>query len=412
VARGAALIASLAAGTARAQGEVPPGSEPAGTGAQPGEPGAPAPVEPPPTPVVGADAAPAAPAADEGGSIEYDKGFVLRSADGKFDLKIVGRVQARWELTSLDDGSDKIDHRFSIARARLTLEGQAHGVDYKMQTEFGKGFVFLRDFYLDKGFGGVHLRVGQWKRPFSRQQITSSGSLQMVERASTDAFFKPGRDIGIAIHNNYEKSPELEWALGVFNGTGDKPASKCTTTVDATTMAPTTACDLPSNVPADIGPSLVARVGVNTGGIKGYSESDLEGGPLRLGAAVSYLLNLAEGESDDMVHNLQGDVIVKVEGASATAAVYMIKQKDVDAQIGMHAQAGYFVVPRTTELAIQFSRVPDKAEDEYVHDLLAGASWFQAGHSLKWQTSAGVRMPTVDGGENAFLVLSQAQLIF
>jgi hypothetical protein len=67
----------------------------------------------------------------------------------------------------------------------------------------------------------VWLRAGQWKRPFSRQQIGSSGRLELTDRSITDKAFGAGRDIGLAVHNNYEKSPDLEWALGVFNGTGD-----------------------------------------------------------------------------------------------------------------------------------------------------------------------------------------------
>jgi hypothetical protein len=40
---------------------------------------------------------------------------------------------------------------------------------------------------------------GQGEAPFKRQQFTSSGNLQMVDRAITDGRFAPGRQVGIAL---------------------------------------------------------------------------------------------------------------------------------------------------------------------------------------------------------------------
>ena len=44
---------------------------------------------------------------------------------------------------------------------------------------------------------------------------------EAVDRAIVDKAFGNGRDVGLMLHNNYTKSPTLEWAAGVFNGTGD-----------------------------------------------------------------------------------------------------------------------------------------------------------------------------------------------
>ena len=67
---------------------------------------------------------------------------------------------------------------------------------------------------------GLHLRVGQWKRPFSRQQLTSSGKQEFVDRSLTDKAFGAGRDVGMMVHNNFTRAKGLEWAAGVFNGNG------------------------------------------------------------------------------------------------------------------------------------------------------------------------------------------------
>ncbi len=407
------LVLALAPAVAAAQAPSPPAEAP--------------PAEAPPAPPAKADVTVAA---------KYDKGFTFATSDDQFALKIVGRLQGRWELFRQgvgDDAEDELTHRFSIARARVTLEGKAFGgTHYKFQTDFGKGFVLMRDFYLDQKVGGFQLRVGQWKKPYSRQQITSSGSLQLVDRSTTDKFGAAGRDIGVAIHNNYEKSPEgIEWALGVFNGTGDGAKIKCTSdtnvTIDVTdptmpvgTATTDTTCGIPTNVPSDIGPVVVARVGYNKGKIKGYSESDLEGGPLRLAAAVSYMGDLAEGEGDAMSHRVAADFILKANGASLTGGAYVFNRKLPNAMgelegktdFGFFGQGGYMLKPKKMELAARFSMIPDaNVADENQLEVLGGFNWFAHGHSFKWQTDAGILKTTsVDGTE--VVVRSQVQLIF
>jgi hypothetical protein len=365
---------------------------------------------------------PAPPVKDKGATVTYDKGATISSNDGDFQLKIVGRLQARWELFRFDDGDDatddELEHRFLIARGRVTLQGHAFGdFGYKMQTELGRGFVYLRDFYLDVPLAGsVVVRAGQWKRPYSRHQITSSGNLQLVDRSIADSFSAAGRDIGVALHNRYEKSPEgLEWAIGVFNGTGDRPRISCETETDPVTMETTTTCNNPSNVPSDIGPMVVGRVGWNMGGIKGYSESDLEGGGFRLAAAVSYMGDLAEGDGDFMVHRIGADLIVKVSGLSATGAVFVVNQKpdpaaDRETDVGFFVQGGYMLAPRKLEVAARFSLVPDG--DENTIEVLGGFNWFLFGHSLKWQTDAGLIRTSGDPSQSELVLRTQAQLIF
>ncbi len=348
----------------------------------------------------------------EAPKVSYKNGFQLATADDEFALKIVGRVQPRFTFKQdLTDGAsgDVNAANFEIARARLTLEGHAYEtVGYKFQTEFGKGFVYLRDYYIDPKIGGVYVRAGQWKKPFSRQQITSSANMQLVDRAITDKFSGAGRDIGVAVHNNYEKSPGFEWVVGVFNGTGEKPHIDCA--VDTTDpAAPTAACEQ-TNVPKDIGPQVGARVGYNHGGIKGYSESDLEGGPLRLAVAVSYLGALAQGESDLFMHRVGPDLLLKVSGFSLGAAAYMLKAGDADAELGYHGQAGYFLVPKKIEAAARYAAHPAGAEDK--SELTGGVNWFFAGHALKWQTDAGMVTTTGAPDDKELIVRTQAQLIF
>lgn len=348
--------------------------------------------------------APSAPAALAG----YEKGFFIKSEDGRFGLKLQGRVQTRYTFASeLDPAIDEREEvtNFAIQRARLTLSGHAfeEGLTYKFQSDFGKGDVTLKDFYIDYEVGSqARIRVGQFKRPFSRQQITSSGSQSLVDRAITDKFFKAGRDIGVALHNNYEKSPELEWAVGVFNGTGDKPI------FDGAGF---------SNVPDRFGPAIAARAGYNQGGIKGYSEADLEGGPLRYGVGASVLAELDVDGDDASAVRAELDYIVKVNGLSSTGGVYVATAQDgagfADQSynaVGFHLQAGYMLTG-THQLVGRYAMIsPDGADSQ--QEVTLGYSLYQFKHSFKWQTDASALVADGAAFGDALQVRTQLQLSF
>jgi hypothetical protein len=277
--------------------------------AQPAEPA------PPAEPVM--EAPPPAEEEDPALKTRYDKGFVLESADGQFHLKTGLRTQLRFESRKVIDGGE-FNSNFGLPRIRLQLEGHAYGKAnaYKVEFDFAnKGFSLLKDFFYEHAFSDkLRLRLGQWKKPINRQELISDFGSEFLERSITNEFIGGGRDQGLAVHNNYEKSPEgIEWAVGVFNGSSDRPRFSATeldcedpTDVTTCTVTPGT----PSNVPSDFGPLMVARVGFNKGGIKGYTDSDLEGGPLRFAVAASYAVNLGDLAEDALNHRVAVDGLI------------------------------------------------------------------------------------------------------
>lgn len=339
----------------------------------------------------GADAA--APKAKAAG---YDKGFFLKSDDDKFALKISGRVQPYFTFArTVIGGVHDLTGGFEIRRARLTLEGHLHGKDllYKFQSDFGAGQLSLKDFHFDVRLSGdTWLRVGQWKRPFSRQQITSSGRLETTSRSITDKAFGAGRDIGVAVRNDYEKSPDIEWIVGVWNGTGD--AAKLNASVDPDTGEVTGNF---TNVPVEFKPALIARIGLNSDGVKGYSEADLEGGPLRWAAGASFWLETDFDKNDVSNDKVELDYLVKANGFSSTGGLYaMTRQTDVQtlgsqelAYVGLHLQAGYMVKPAVQAVA-RFALVSPRADDLVKQqEITIGAGYYGWGHDAKVQ--GGVR---------------------
>jgi len=171
-----------------------------------------------------------------------------------------------------------------------------------------------------------------------------------------------------------------------------------------------------------VSPMIVGRVGINRNGIKGYSEADLQGGPLRFAAAAGVLIELDADGDDSSGIRAQADYVVKVNGLSTTGGVYMqTAQDDVDFAdqsadlLGFHLQAGYMVTPQH-QLAGRFAMVLDQldardgAGDNM--ELSVGHSMYIAKHNLKLQTDFAVFAP--GGGDLAddYQFRSQLQLAF
>ena len=285
------------------------------------------------------------------GEVRYDKGFVIQDGEA-YKLKLGGRVQTRYQLTMADQGDADRENsqHFAIQRARIKASGTVLDPDlsFAFQADFGKGFVTLKDFYVTYKLGdGVELQAGQYKRPYSRHQITSSGDLVMVDRSPTDKALPTGRDIGLQLGTG-RHGQALEWELGVFNGTGDGAHFNA-------------AKGSYSNVPEDFLPAVVARTAYNHGKMKGYSEADLEGGPLRAAVGLNVHANLNATNDEDAMVVAGLDVAVKAEGFAFLAEAH----RNIDTEFNaFFAQASYVIAQRY-EPAVRYSLLkPDEGDEK------------------------------------------------
>jgi hypothetical protein len=322
---------------------------------------------------------------------------------------------------------------FTIPRGRLQLEGYIFGKDtiYKLELSAADkiGFAFTKDLWIEQKLadGELGLRIGQFKAGFNRQELVSDFASELNERAITAEWVKGGRDIGLMLNNGYaDKANEgLEWSLALmssFAGGKDKVNVNCTT--DA--MGKTT-CGTPAGAVADWEPAIYARVGFSQGkGWKGYSEADLEGGPLRWGVGLNYkigLNQLEKGALDNIVAMNQAvgiDGALKVEGFDLSFGAFLLGLKGTETGFGFHAQAGYFITPRKLQLAARYAQVPNEGDTEANDTEIRGAlNYYFHGHQWKWATDFGV----LTGGtatnifasktdEAALQVRSMAQLTF
>jgi hypothetical protein len=134
-------------------------------------------------------------------------------------LKLSGYTQVgytRWE-------QDK--RGFRIRQARIQLKGDIlKNIDYKIQIDATQSPILL-----DAEVGinlspYVNLSFGQFKVPFSIENLISGSELDTINRSNTVNNLCPardigtqGRDIGFTISGKYSI---FEYTLGVFNGSG------------------------------------------------------------------------------------------------------------------------------------------------------------------------------------------------
>lgn len=143
------------------------------------------------------------------------------SSDGAFTFQPGGRVQA--DYAHYDADKQALGDGTAIRRARLSAQGTVYRVwDYKVEYEFSDSKANpaargIRDAYISyTGFKPIVLTVGNFKEPFSFEQVSSDSAVTFLERSLIDVF-APSRHIGLGVQTS-----GASWGLagGVF---GERP---------------------------------------------------------------------------------------------------------------------------------------------------------------------------------------------
>jgi phosphate-selective porin len=140
-------------------------------------------------------------------------------------LRVSGWAQTRYSDAAGTTGS------FELRRARLNLRGDiSDKIAYRLQADFVRSPVLL-DAYVDVNhLSWARLRVGQFKVPFSYENLMSSRELLTVERSLPVLTLVPGRDtgnngrdIGFRAEGSIVRGdgkPLFDYTVGIFNGAG------------------------------------------------------------------------------------------------------------------------------------------------------------------------------------------------
>jgi hypothetical protein len=114
----------------------------------------------------------------------------LRIDAGPVELGFTGRLQFQFNSTSVSGAEaglseDPAETTFETRRVRFaTTLAVDEWITGMIEADFAMGRLQLRQVFLDLGFSdAVALRAGQWKKPFSLIELTSSARIPTIERA-------------------------------------------------------------------------------------------------------------------------------------------------------------------------------------------------------------------------------------
>ncbi len=341
-------------------------------------------------------------------------GVTFKSGD--YSLHIGARAQVRWtgtdaeDLDADDDGSgvgqeDGFSQQFEAKRMRLKLDGTVYRswLGYSFQFEFadtsGEDDNKVKDAIIEVNRHRLAgLRLGQFKTPFSLQQLTSSGNQQFVDRAITDAKFAPGRDQGIVLHGR-TSGGAFGYEAGAFNGSGESRAQEdqglmyvgrvIWDPLGAYKLSES-ANDNPENHVLHFG--LAGRTGeVN----KGSTDSNLFEDPddetaLGVEAAWKWRRLFATAEFFKMTTETTIATVPADPNDPNSVTVPFSEGPDIDSE-GLLAQLGVMVVPERAEVGVRYAQVDpdDDTENDDVTEARLVFGYYWNRHNLKVQADAG-----------------------
>jgi phosphate-selective porin OprO and OprP len=147
-------------------------------------------------------------------------GFSIKSADGKFAVRLKGLVQADGRFF-LSDSAVPATNTFFIRRARPILEATVGKyLEFRVQPDFGQGATVLFDAYTDvKIAPALAVRAGKFKPAVDLERYQSASDIVFAERALATNL-APNRDVGLQLSGDIG-SGVFTWQAGVFNGVPD-----------------------------------------------------------------------------------------------------------------------------------------------------------------------------------------------
>lgn len=367
------------------------------------------------------------------------KGFTLTSPDEKFQLTLGGVLQTRYSFTDLEVNTPTApdSSKFETKSLKLVMSGYAYNknITYEVQTNFVQGGstkLLERGYFNYRILDEVQLLVGQTNVPFGRQWLNATTGLEFVDRSYASDAFRAGYDTGLKLNGKIADSL-VTYDVGVYGGVGQ--STYRTTKNNA----------------------LAARVTVNPFGPVAYSEGDLdnrskpllsigadyymntlkatftpaagatkastalETNNLDLAASSGWLgkgLNKFTMSEDVDISSYSVDAAFKWSGISIQGEYLRGEAEGKSSHKllrseGFYVQTGYFVIPKTVELALRYSYadLDRDTANRNITDTTGAVSWYINKHNLKIQGDV-TSSHNQNGATDDMLYRLQAQLLF
>ena len=349
------------------------------------------------------------PVDSEGATWKPGTGLTINSKDGLFSVATRVRVQVRGEVAN--ESGSPAEMGIVLRRARLQFKGHSFGKHNKFKAEFAfspfdvrvkniDGNNTVRETPLLTWFmefdqnKNATVRVGQYKIPFSRQRVISSGNQQMVDRSLANGEFNLDRDIGFDVRSkDLFDLGHFRYYAGVYNGEGRSAFSFGSSDL----MYLARVEYLPFGIFKDYTEGdfeRLSRPGVSIG--LGYAYA-----PNALGTKVNRNGAPDDGGTTDM-HSANADVTFKYKGFAASGEFHIRDGKrnpangasetdpDFDEArngIGWFAQAGYLLPRKLIEVTGRVGQVipADSSSLSTRNEGGLALSYYPGQHPFKFQ---------------------------
>ncbi len=274
-------------------------------------------------------------------------------------IKVSGYAQPRYQYLEEKGKTDTFD----IRRARLDIKVDiTERFDYRTQIEFGgTSGPFLLDAYLGYKFDpALKLTAGQFKIPFSLENLTSSPKLETINRSqvvealvarSKDVIGNQnGRDIGVQASGSFLPIQDynlVDYAVGIFNGYGI------------------------NKVDINEQKDIIGRIVFHP--LKDWSV----GGSYYTGR---FTIPLAKAAGDARKRNREriGAEFAYISEPASFKGEYIYGIDGTTAKNGWYAQAGYFVIPKKLQAVFKFDAYDpnDVVENDETYVYTIGVNWY------------------------------------
>ena len=366
-------------------------------------------------------------------TIQYveGRGVVFRTPDNLFEASLGFNLQVRFTHFDLDAAAGGVDaDEFRVRRFKLVLSGFALDprLTWRLQADFAAPSARLfDDGWLNWKFSdAASIQGGQYKTPFSRQELYNDGVIQFPERALATDAFKPSRDVGVMLAGSFWKN-HLAYQAGVFGGDGQNTLRATDHVMPMLRLVWNVFGDMGQGE-ADVQNHQDAAFSLGAAGfhntLKKSTDTGFEAIVLNYTAATGWLGKNAKlfttGEDVSIQEGgLEGQF--KWHGLSVQGEYYVGQALGKDSRIklyayGYYGQAGFFILPCKLDVAARYSLVDYNRNtvNDSVSIASAVSNYYFRRHSLKVtfdysRTHRQRPLPAEPANDQSFII--QAQLM-
>ncbi|MBN2419453.1 MAG: hypothetical protein JXL81_08735 [Deltaproteobacteria bacterium] len=357
--------------------------------------------------------------ADENKDLKYNRGMLFNTFDNNYSMRLNARFLGVFYHENPDSGPS--ESTFRTRRARILLSGNLYApwLKYNTQVTLEGSSLAARDIYMEANyFKQIVPRFGQFKVPFDREMLNGGFNLQLIERSIASQEFSLDRDIGLQVSGKVTSNSSIEYAVGIFNGSGINR----------------------SNVDNDY--IYAGRLEWLPFGPFPYSESAVDSPSsvkFALGIAGAYMPGLEPGERATLAGRLGNTSIMPVESDvtqwtidlvynyhnfSLAGGYYyrIIDPEEITAYGKQHArgaylQSGFFLIPKHLEIVGRYSYIdpdnPVQINDNEKKEYAAGLNYYLDGHNAKTGINYSYfKTDSESGNEDEYVIRTHVTLQF